>query len=1080
MNLCRSVLRVSSLALVFVASVTSSLHSQTAATPPAQQQSRGSITGIVRDAQTKAPLALAGVQIAGTSLGAQTGPDGRYTIPNVTPGIVSLNVQRIAYSPTTVSDLRVNAGAATVRDIELTERALILNAVVSTGVTDPTAGTRAPFSVANVNSEQLQVSSLGSPLESLAGKVAGLSVLTGSGAPGADVVVQIRNPLSIRGNTQPLIIIDGVIQMQDDPSIDARSIAGNPIDIDPDLVESIEVVRGAAAAAIYGQRAANGVINITTKRGTDIPLGTTRFTLSSETGFQQLGDFLPIVQVHRFLVNQNNQFIDTFGRPITDRNYVNDPDQIYDNKWGIPIYNNVDGLFKTGYTINERINLSQSGLATNFTVGGGSTQETGVVRTPDGGLSAQNLSVSLDHRAGERLNTGLGLSYRRQFQRFIGDGNDIFTDALAITPDINILAINPATGDFFPFPDSRNSNTINPLFFEPKRDEWEKRIGFQANGSATFRPTPILSFTTSGGYERQDRENQLQWLPLNAMEDDGDAAFGQYDIASDLNESFNTRTGVNLLTGFGGWTVRSNVSFTATIDRRHGFSVFGDSLVVSAPDIDFTRRQTADENKRDSRTLGVTTTVGFDYNQKYIADLVYRRDGNSLLPPVNRWRGNGRASFAWLMSEEAWWPIPSLSLVKPRYSIGTAGNNPVYDAQYETYLQNPNTERIFKENMGNNEIKPEEVTEQEFGLDLAWNNRYSVSLTYVRNTVKNSIRPDTIVSYTGFDTQETNLGDLAGTSYEATLEAQWINKRNFRWSSTLVASKSRQKITRYPRQCLGANTTTNLERECEGFVFGQMFGTRFVRDKNQLNPMHATNNHLDFFDINDDGLVVAVDSGGSWTDMKWGSTVSVDGLPYQWGIPIRTGVFNSANARSNLTDVIGQGLPDVDFGIGNQVQMGKFSAHVQLVGQLGGLIFNRAAMRAVNAGRHEMLDQSGKPLYARKPITYYTNGGTTNTGNAGVTIGGTNATDFFVEDGDFLKVSELRLAYRLDQGLPLLNRLGMTGGSIALVARDLFTITGYSGIDPQVSGGSGTTTARVDDTNYPRFRTISAQLRLTF
>ncbi len=150
-------------------------------------------------------------------------------------------------------------------------QALTLTAVVTTGLADPATGTRAPFSVATVSAEKLEVASFGSPLEALAGKVAGLQV-RGGNLPGSDVVIQIRNPLSIYGYTQPLIIVDGVIQMQDDPTIGARAFNGNPLNVVSENIETIEVLRGAAAAALYGQRAANGVINITTKRGNTLPL----------------------------------------------------------------------------------------------------------------------------------------------------------------------------------------------------------------------------------------------------------------------------------------------------------------------------------------------------------------------------------------------------------------------------------------------------------------------------------------------------------------------------------------------------------------------------------------------------------------------------------------------------------------------------------------------------------------------------------------------------------------------------------------------------------------------------------------
>jgi TonB-dependent SusC/RagA subfamily outer membrane receptor len=879
-----------------------------------------------------------------------------------------------------------------------------------------------------------------------------------------------------------MIIIDGVIQMQDDPTINARGIAGNPLDINPDLIESIEVVRGAAAAAIYGQKAANGVINITTKRGADLPAGTTRLNVENITGISQLKKSLPQASHHRFLVNEDNQFVDTFGRLITDRNFVNDPNSIMDNAWGVPTYNNYKAIFGTGLTLSSNASLQQSSLATNFSIAAGASHESGVVQTPEADLGRQNISMNLDHRAGSMLTGSLGLFYNRQFQRFIANGNNIFTAVQDIQRDIDITRIDPATGDYVPFPDGTNQNRFNPLYFEPKRDTWEKRIGVQANASVNFRPTSILSFSATGGYLRSDREGQQQYTPAGTLTTNGGADAGQYDISADLDETFNMNSAISVLTGMGGFTVRGRLMYTGQVERRHGWAVRGDSLFQSGPDLDFTRRFDADETKRDIRNVGVTTNIAFDYNAKYTADLVYRRDGNSLLPPSSRWKGNGRASFAWQMNEEPWWPLSNITLMKPRYSIGTAGNNPVFNARYETYLRNAGTDRVFKQNMGNTNIEPEEVTEQEFGLDMAYKNKYSASLTYVRNVVKNSIRADTISSYTGFDTQQANLGDLGGTSYEATFESQWVQQRNFRWSTTLVLDRSRQKITSYPRLCQPINVTNTLERHCAGFVFGQMYGDRLVRNESQLNPKHITSGSADWnFDLNDDGLLVAVDSGGSWTDMQWGRSVSIDGVSYAWGMPIRVGVYDVDGTRTgNRVDVIGDGLSDFNFGLGNQIQVGKWTGHIQFAGQIGGLIFNREAMTRYDLEIHSDLDQAGKPDYAKKPINYYTDNDNTASGAGGVTADDDNSVDWFLEDGSYLRLSELRIAYRLDGGLPLLRRLGMTGGQIALIGRNLLTLTDYSGIDPQVGATDDATTARVDQTSYPRSRNYALQIRFIF
>jgi hypothetical protein len=660
--------------------------------------------------------------------------------------------------------------------------------------------------------------------------------------------------------------------------------------------------------------------------------------------------------------------------------------------------------------------------------------------------------------------------------------------------DIDMTAIDPATGDYIPFPDGTNQNRFNPLYFEPRKDAWEKRIGVQTNGSITVRPTSILSFNANGGYERSDREGQQQYTPAGALVNTGNNAGGadpgQYDISSDMDETFNTSTSASLLAGMGGMTLRSSLRLTGEVERRHGWALRTDSLIQTGADVDFAKRYDADETKRDVRQLGITGNVALDYNAKYIVDLVYRRDGNSLLPESSRWRGNGRASFAWSMTEEAWWPFASINLFKPRYSIGTAGNNPQFQDQYETYLRNAGTERIFKQNMGNNDIKPEQVTEQEFGLDFTLKNQYSASLTYVRNYVKNAIRADTISSYTGFDTQVTNLGDLSGNTYEATLESQWINQRNLRFSSTLVLDRSRQKIAKYPRKCENPNTTTTLIRECAGYVFGQMYGEYLIRDASDLNPIHVTSGHTTSIDRNDDGLLVPVGEycstpddcrPGSWTDMRWGDTVTIDGIKYPWGLPIRGGIYNVDGVRTgNATRIIGQGLSSLNIGFGNQLQIGRWSGFMQFVGQVGGKIFNREAMTRVNSEQHEMVDQFGKPEYAKKPITYYTSTVNVLAGTGGLTRNNTTAVDYFIEDGDFLKLSELRIAYRLDSGLPLLRRLGMTGGQLALSGRNLFVITGYSGVDPQVSGSTSTTAARVDETGYPRYRSVTATLRLIF
>jgi hypothetical protein len=443
-----------------------------------------------------------------------------------------------------------------------------------------------------------------------------------------------------------------------------------------------------------------------------------------------------------------------------------------------------------------------------------------------------------------------------------------------------------------------------------------------------------------------------------------------------------------------------------------------------------------------------------------------------------------RLSAAWSMGEESWWRFTRVPFAKLRYSIGTAGNNPLFSDQYETYLQNAGTERIFKQDMGNTLLVPEKVTEQEFGIDFSIQRRYGFQLSYIRNYTKNAIRPDTISSYTGFDTQVKNLGDLAASAYEATLEMQWMNRRNFVWSSSIVADRARTKIAKYPRRCAAAGANT-LQRECEGYVLGEMIGAGFARDATQLSPRHAaltevngtprTSNNLDAFELNDDGLLVAVGKGGHWTDARWGQNVVVDGITYQWGMPIVRGLYDAAGLRNGNAPVsFGQALPDFQYGVTNDVVWGPWNFFTQITGQVGGLMYNRWRERLYDLELHADVDQSGKPEYAKKPASYYTNNPVAASGSSG--LAPNVRADWFAERNTYAKLAELQVRYRIDRLPAALQTFGIRQASVALTGRNLYSWQTYSGYDPE----AGTANVRVDDIAYPRYRTFSVRTQFTF
>jgi TonB-linked SusC/RagA family outer membrane protein len=1076
MNLSRSVLAPFALSVVLASVGTrESRAQQPPQPPPTQLASRGSITGTVKEEKTGQPLGDVSVRVSGTSLGATTNTEGRYTIMNVSGGIYTVEVQRVGLAQNQKTDIRVVPGSPTTVDFVMSQNVLRLTGMVSTGLSDPTSGTHTPFVIARVTADQVPVVSTGDPLKSLAGRVAGLTIRADASPNGA-LSIQLRNPVSARANTQPMIIVDGVIQMQNDGTLGTSSFTGSPLDINPEDIASFEIVKGAAAAALYGQKAANGVIVIKTNRGANVPLGTTRISVTNESGFSKLGHQVEISNHHRLLVDQNNQFVDAFGLPIVGRNFVNDPNGFLDNEYGVPTYDHIGQMFGYGLTQITTGNLGQSSLSTNFSVAMDGQHEGGPLKTPVGGTERYNLRMNLDHRVGDKFSVSMGTFYNRQFLRQISQGSTIFSQMLDISPDIDLFKINPETGDYFPFPDGTGSSIANPLYFENHRDVWQKRAGIQANASAEYRPLSLVKLLAQGGYQRSDASGQGSYIVPGALTTGGGTSPGSLQETAAFDESFNGQLQASILTSYRDLTIRSYVSAFGTIQKNNDFDVQGDTLFQPQPDLDFARRYTnINQTVRNVNTQSFSGNVALDYSGKYIFEGLYRLDGSSLLPTSTRWQSNGRLSAAWSMAEEPWWPFANVPLAKLRYSVGSAGNNPNFSDRYETYLQNAGTERIFKQNMGNVDIVPEVVTEHEMGIDMNLMNKYEVELTYARQYTNGALRDDTVSSYTGFDTQVKNLGNLLGQTYEGTLSSTWINQRNLKWTSTIVADRSREKITSYPRQCAAASTNT-LNRICEGFVFGAQWGSAFVHDKSNLSPKHVTT--LDQFDVNDDGMVVAVGPNGSWTDQRWGSIVTIDSIPYLWGIPILRQTFDeTGRPTANLAVDLGQSLPDFQFGIGNELQYGKWNLHLQFTGQKGGFLYNRTSQNLYNLQLAMGMDQAGKPAYAKKPSTYYLNGRTAATGNAGITANSnTTVVDFFQQKADYLKISELQLRYRFDKPLPGLKALGIKAGSIALSARNLYTFTGYSGYDPE----AGNATTRVDTNGYPSYRTFTTSLRFTF
>ena len=1014
-------------------------------------QEVGRLTGTVTDSATGRPLGAVQISIAGTRLGVQTDDAGRFTLAAVPAGARTVEARRLGYVPVTRAVQVPARGTATVT-FAMRGAALNLQAVVTTGVVDPTSGTRVPFTVGRVSAEQLPVPPTNA-VEALAGRVAGATVIPG-GQPGSGISVQLRAPASISKSTQPLIVVDGVIlaETTDDPTADL-----NALDI-----ESVEVVKGAAAASLYGSRAANGVLQIRTRRGGGLADGRTQVIARSEFGANQIQNPIPFAQLNAFRV-ANGQYVDANGNPVSRANRVLRPvqDRFQDSPFPGQTFDPIDQFFSAGQFGLHSATVSQNAGRTNFLATLSRQTSTGVILDV-GGYTRNDVRINLDHRLRDDFTLGFSSYYSRSTRSDLDE--DLFFDLVNMAPDIDLTARDSAGNlNFEPDPISRRPN---PLYTIGTQDRRTKRNRFLGSATARYAPTTWFSLDANASYDRGDRQSNF-FLDRGARAiDQTFDRIGGLELANAQTQAFNGATTASLIGRRGDLTARA--SARAALERENGnrFGYRGiDLLVPGVRNLNNVRSRLPvsdgfldGEQQLEIRTTSYIGSLGLDYGGKYIVDALVRRDGSSLFGPENRWATFYRASASWRMGEESWFPLKRVfTEFKPRLSRGTAGSRPSFADQYETYNIDA-AGNLVKATLGNTFLRPELATETEGGVDMIIRDRFSLQLSYARTrTTDQLLLLPLPAPASGFESQWQNAGTLVGNTFEGTFEARMVARKDVSWNLGLVADRTRNRITEFNRPCF---ITQVVLWRCAGTTLGTMYGARFANDVSQLVGVPAERRGE--FQRNDEGLLVWTGANRAYTAGAWGDTLSIGGRRYGFGLPIVV----RDSAGNDVLGTIGDGNPAFRWGITNNVRWRNLSAFVLVDAQVGGDVYNRTKQRMYQYYRSADVDQAGKAEGDRKPLEYYD-----------ALYYGNNVNSRFVEPGGFLKLRELSLRYTLgSRALAPLTRLGARGASVALIGRNLLQFTDFTGYDPEV----GTVVRRVDDFVYPRFRTVTGTVQLEF
>jgi len=1110
----------------------------------------GTVRGRVLDASTGEPLPGASVVLLqdGTLVtGSASDVDGRYTIQNVPPGTYTLRATFVGYEPFT-QEVAVRAGATTEVIARLQPSAIELEGVAVTALGFRINRDELGTATSAVEGEQLVESGEISVLKALSAKAAGLNVTAFGGDPGAGARIVIRGPKTIQGDNQPLIVIDGVPVNN---STQGTGVAGvqqqsRLNDLNPADIASVEVLKGAAAAALYGSRAQNGVIVITTKRGNY--LGRMNVSYQSSVAFDEVNRTVPLQTAYGQGVL--GQFRGTLlgaavGRQLswgdriadrpggederagtaaavgkqTGRVYydipVGTPDNPHGGKRSKEVYDHSREIFKTGLTFENALSISGGDENGRYYLSIGNVYQDGVIKE-NSNYQRTSIRLSAERSLSERLTVGGSANYIRVNSDRIQQGSNIsglLLGALRSAPDFDntdYLVDYYPQGLDGPFIPNRHRSYRNPLgasvnpaydnpFFTINRNRDATLVNrIIGDVNASYDALDWLNLTARVGVDHYT-DRRYTFFPIyNASNPNGslsEANLGYYSVNVDLIARAARQINPD---------IRLNVTAGANFNHRENDQLSG-ALNTFVNPIDLRSLENAETQNISAyteqvvrRTFGTFGEVDLALYDQLFIKLTGRLDYASTFGP------EAKSSFFYPSVQVAWQfsdllgPNPVLSFGKLRASYAEVGREPdpylaftyfvnadFFDGYTGTTLNAAAYGGGFQRSAraASPAIKPERTREFEVGADLRFfNDRYSLSATYYFNRSTDLIFNVDVPPSTGFLSQTQNAAETENWGVELSLDANWINTRDFSWNTYVNWWKNENTVVSLAgvQEVSLAGFIGSTSSLVEGEPFGVLYGDRWRRES--------------FEPLTD-------------AEKAEGYSVAPDGrILDPFGFPV----------AASTSGVIGDPNPDWSAGIGNRFRYKNLSLDILWDFRMGGDVWNGTKGALYYFGTHgdqdwtttltpeqastirNYLGLTAEEMVAFGywPVTYrnedgsYTVRGYIHDFGAGPVLidetyfwsgpgsGFTGPTEQFIEDGSYIRLREVTLSYNW-RG-ETVRRLGLSSIDFAVTGRNLLLITDYTGIDPETNLTGPSNGQGLDFFNNPNTRSYRFTVRFNY
>lgn len=1026
------------------------------------------ISGVITDAETKQPLvgvSVANLSTNGQKFGTVTDLSGKFSI-DVADGNSTLVITYIGYEKQ-----EIKPGTSTFLSIELKPVSTSLNEVVVIGYGKTRRGDLTSAQT-TVTSKDLERTVNTTVEQALQGRAAGVYVTQNSGQPGGGISINIRGVSSINGSTEPLYVVDGV-------QIQGQSVTNNSnlSWLNTNDIESVSVLQGPSATAIYGSRATNGVVLITTKSGKS---GDTKLTYDVQYNIQEPPKRLQVMTLRQY-GQMVNEFLTVAGGTI--------PGQFLDPTL---LGNGTDWqkeLFKSTPMIKHQLSMSGGNDKTTYFMSGEYMNQDGVA--VGSGFKRYGFRLKVDNKPREWATIGANLSFNQTDQNLTTSQGDIINAALQLSPQIPKRNFDGSWAGA----DSTNASNIfapvNPIAIANLVTNNNTNRQFLGGLNISLKLMKGLTFTTSLngniGYT-----NSTYYQPTYSI-----------GWAKVVTASLSNNTSMNTY-----WNLNEMLQYNTQIGKHNfDFMVGHESQEskwknVGASRTGFLTNDIYDLNAGDPLTSGNTGGSGpwamesylgrlnYNYDNRYLLMSTLRRDGSAYFGDNNKWGYFPSLSFAWRLSKEKFFNVSFISDLKLRFETGTTGNSGgggIYSPMATGAT--PNGTGFLPSKYANPDYQWESTKTNNVGFNVAFlKNRVSVEFDYYVKKTTNLIMDALLPWYMGTNgtgsvsPPTVNLGAMQNKGWSVTFNTTNVATKDFKWETNLNLSSFKTTITKFYSNVSFANRTSwwmdNWTQRAQvgsapwlfrGYIAEGLFQSVDEINKSAV-PVDNTGNRLP-----------TDATTGVWVgDVKFKDISGPNGVP--------DGKIDSYDETN-----IGNPWPKMFGGFTNNFSYKGFELSILITGTFGNDIYNYMARinsnpNQINLSRNLLI---GAMDYAR-PITDAQGQvvlANPNTTVARISYGPngnyTRITNKWVENGSFVRVKNITFSYNLPS--KLITKIKMVKGvRLAVGVQNIATITGYTGYDPEVGSYVGNNTnggnqaIGVDNGRYPLTPIYTFNLGINF